>query len=68
MKTKDFVVIAMPTRVAELVRETKRAPGYGHPAHLELASGYGPCRHCLRTFQIGQERAGGPRSMLRNQS
>jgi len=48
-------VIAIPTAVAETVRRTNLAPGYGHPAHTELASGYGPCRHCLRTFQVGQE-------------
>jgi hypothetical protein len=32
-----------------------RSPQYGHPAHREVASGYGPCRHCLRTFRVGQE-------------
>lgn len=51
----QFVVMAIPTKVAALVRETNRAPGYGHPAHTELATGYGPCRHCLRTFRVGQE-------------
>jgi hypothetical protein len=49
-------VIAIPTAIAETVRSTNQAPRYGHPAHTELASGYGPCRHCLRTFHIGQER------------
>ena len=48
-------VIAIPTRVAELVRQTRKAPGYGHPAHIEVASGYGPCRHCLKTFVQGAE-------------
>ncbi|TFG43273.1 MAG: DUF1203 domain-containing protein [Gemmatimonadales bacterium] len=32
-----------------------RSPQYGHPAHQEAASGYGPCRHCLRTFLPAQE-------------
>ena len=32
-----------------------RSPGYGHPAHVDVASGYGPCRHCLRTFHVGAE-------------
>ena len=31
------------------------APDYGHPAHRAKASGYGPCRLCLRTFRIGAE-------------
>jgi uncharacterized protein DUF1203 len=55
MNSSNFTVVAIPTKVAELVRTTQRAPGYGHPAHTELATGYGPCRHCLRTFRIGEE-------------
>jgi len=51
----SFRVIAIPTKVVELVRSTMRSPGYGHPAHLEVAAGYGPCRHCLRTFDVGAE-------------
>ena len=51
-----YQVLAIPTKVAERVRETGKAPGYGHPAHTEVAAGYGPCRHCLRTFRIGEER------------
>jgi|SRR5208283_5401090 len=48
-------VIAIPSNLAKKVRESMKSPGYGHPAHREVASGYGPCRHCLRTFQIGAE-------------
>jgi hypothetical protein len=48
-------IIAIPTHVADYVRANQKAPVYNHPAHTELASGYGPCRHCLRTFHIGQE-------------
>lgn len=32
-----------------------KSPQYGHPVHAELASGYGPCRLCLRTFRVGTE-------------
>jgi hypothetical protein len=32
-----------------------KAPGYGHPAHREVATGYGPCRHCLEEFRVGEE-------------
>lgn len=49
-------VVAIPTEVAEFVRRSVKAPGYGHPAHNDLASGYGPCRHRLRMFELGQER------------
>ena len=48
-------VVAIPTKIAELVRSTMLSPGYGHPAHREVAKGYGPCRHCLRDFKVGEE-------------
>jgi hypothetical protein len=51
----SFHVIALPSETADQVRASGKAPRYGHPAHTELASGYGPCRHCLRIFRIGQE-------------
>jgi len=31
------------------------SPQYGHPVHGETATGYGPCRLCLQTFQVGTE-------------
>ncbi len=48
--------VAIPSAVAEAVRATLAAPRYGHPAHVEVATGYGPCRHCLRAFRVGEER------------
>jgi hypothetical protein len=45
----------IPDAVAAEVRQTMRAPEYGHPAHREVAQGSGPCRQCLRTFAIGTE-------------
>lgn len=51
-----YRIVALPTATADVVRATGRSPGYGHPAHSEVATGYGPCRHCLRTFRVGEER------------
>ena len=51
-----FRVVAIPTEVANAVRRTMRAPVYGFPAHAEVATGEGPCRHCLRTFTVGVDR------------
>lgn len=48
-------VVAIPSEVAAQVRTSKKAPHYGHPAHTEVEGGYGPCRHCLRTFRVGEE-------------
>lgn len=50
-----FRFFGIPDHVATEVRQTMRASQYGHPAHRELAQGYGPCRVCLRTFEIGKE-------------
>ena len=48
--------VAIPTQIAEEVRTALRAPVYGFPAHAELARDAAPCRHCLRTFVVGEDR------------
>lgn len=45
----------LPPHVADEVRRSMKSPQYGHPAHRELAKGTGPCRSCLRTFEVGRE-------------
>jgi hypothetical protein len=50
-----YRVSGISERVAQTVRSTLHSPQYGHPAHVEIASGYGPCRQCLKTFNQGQE-------------
>jgi hypothetical protein len=50
-----FRYSGIPTAVAIEARQTMRSPQYGHPAHQEVARGYGPCRHCLGTFTIDRE-------------
>ena len=50
-----FRYTGIPAALADEVRRTQRSPQYGHPAHRELAHGYGPCRLCLRTFAVGEE-------------
>ena len=52
----EFIVCGVPQAIADEVRRTHRSPGYGHPAHLEVATGTGPCRCCLRTFVPGVDR------------
>jgi hypothetical protein len=51
-----YRVIAVTEALAERVRVSRRSPGYGHPVHEELATGYGPCRLCLRDFRVGVDR------------
>jgi hypothetical protein len=50
-----YHVIAIPQATADAVRTTLVSPRYGHPAHVETARGYGPCRLCLRFFSVGAE-------------
>jgi uncharacterized protein DUF1203 len=53
---QSYRVVAVEDRIANAVRRTLRSPGYGHPAHTDVATGHGPCRQCLRTFTVGSER------------
>jgi hypothetical protein len=51
-----YRVVAIAEAIAGFVRAEHVSPIYRHPAHTEVATGYGPCRLCLRTFEIGRER------------
>lgn len=51
----EYRYIAMPQKTADRVRQTMKSPGYGHPAFREAAAGYGPCRLCLKTFEIEKD-------------
>jgi len=51
-----FRIVAIAEGLAEKVRASRRSPGYGHPVHGEVATGYGPCRLCLRDFEVGVDR------------
>jgi hypothetical protein len=31
------------------------SPQYSHPASVKTATGYGPCRACLKTFEAGKD-------------
>jgi len=50
-------IVAIPSEVANQVRETMKAPTYGFPAHSEVAAESAPCRHCLRTLTPGKDQA-----------
>jgi len=46
-------VVAIPTEIADAVRSTMQAPGYGFPAHKEVGEEAAPCRHLV----AGQKRS-----------
>ena len=47
----QFIVRGLTQELADEVRRTGLSPGYGHPAHIEVARGTGPCRCCLRALR-----------------
>jgi hypothetical protein len=51
----ELRVVAIASDLAQQVRESRLSPGYGHPVTAKVATGHGPCRHCLRPFAVGQE-------------
>lgn len=51
-----YRVVALRDEIARQVRETGRSPRYGHATHADVATSYGPCRHCLAFFRKGEER------------
>ena len=50
-----YRVVALEQRTVDEVRASGKAPGYGHPAHVERATGTGPCRLCLEPFRVGED-------------
>ena len=52
---RSYRIQGIPDAVAAAARDSMKSPQYGHPAHVEMATGYGPCRLCLKTFQTGAE-------------
>jgi len=50
-----YRIQGIPESLAADARATMRAPQYGHPAHVETATGSGPCRLCLQTFTVGAD-------------
>jgi hypothetical protein len=52
---RSYRIQGIPDSIAAAARDSMQSPQYGHPAHAEMATGYGPCRLCLETFQVGAE-------------
>jgi hypothetical protein len=51
----ELRMIAIASELAEKVRATMMSPGYGHPVTAKVATGLGPCRHCLQAFVVGED-------------
>ena len=51
----NYKVVPISKAVADIVRETMISPHGKLPASSSAATGYGPCRSCLRTFKQGED-------------
>ena len=51
----SYKVIPISDEICNEVRETLVSPQYKHPASVSIATGYGPCRSCLKIFNEGKE-------------
>ena len=51
-----FKVIPISPEISEKARQTLLSPQYKSlKAFVDVATGYGPCRSCLKTFREGEE-------------
>lgn len=50
-----FIVRGLTQELADEVRRTGLSPGNGHPTHVEVARGTGPCRCCLEPFVTARD-------------
>ncbi len=51
----NYKVVPINSELARTVRTRLISPQYGHPAFAEAATGYGPCRQCLKQFVSGKD-------------
>jgi hypothetical protein len=51
----NYRVVPISSVVAARVRQTMTSPYGDLPAWSSVATGYGPCRSCLKTFRQGDE-------------
>lgn len=51
----NYKVIPIPSEIAQSVRENLVSPQYNHPAFVEVSTGYGPCRQCLKKLFVGKD-------------
>ena len=52
---RSYRIQGIGESIAAAVRTSLKSPQYGHPVHTEIATGYGPCRLCLQTFEVGTD-------------
>ncbi len=51
----NYKVVPLSSEIARSVRAEMISPQYRHPASVAVATGYGPCRQCLRKLIVGED-------------
>jgi hypothetical protein len=51
----NYKVVPIHSEIARSVRAQLISPQYKHPASVSVATGYGPCRQCLKKLIVGQD-------------
>ena len=51
----SFRIIGIDKEISAKARQTLKSPQYGHQVFVDVATSYGPCRSCLKTFVTGKE-------------
>lgn len=51
----NYKVFPISSELARTVRENMISPQYNHPASVAVATGYGPCRQCLKKLIVGKD-------------
>lgn len=51
----SYKIVPISSSIAGQIRKTMVSPFGNLPAWSSLATGYGPCRTCLKTFTVGEE-------------
>ena len=51
----NYKIVPIRAELAQSVRENMISPQYKHPASVAVATGYGPCRQCLKKLIVGKD-------------
>lgn len=51
----NYKVVPIHAEITKSVRENMVSPQYKHPASVAVATGYGPCRQCLKKLIVGED-------------
>lgn len=51
----NYKVVPISSEITRSVRGQMISPQYKHPVFVDVATGYGPCRQCLKKLVVGED-------------